>query len=71
MDIQKTIEDLISKFTSDKGLAEQFKKDPVETVKSLVGSALSTEELSTIVSAVKAKIGASSLKDKLGSLFGK
>ena len=71
MDIQKTVEELISKFTNDRKLTEQFKKDPAGTIKNLIGSAVSGDELNAIITAVKAKVNIDNIKDTLGSLFGK
>ena len=77
MDIKKIITDLIAKFTSDAGLLAKFKKDPIGTVKGMVGGDASESDLTKIADGVKAGLGpdvlkdaAGGLKDKLGGLLG-
>ena len=77
MDIKKIISELIAKFTSDAGLLPKFRKDPLDTVKSLVGGEVSAADLGKIADGVKTgldagglKEAAGGLKDKLGGLLG-
>lgn len=67
MDIKAIIADLIEKITKDSSLKEKFEKDPVETVKGLAGN-LPADKIGEVVEGVTAKLGASSLGDKLGGI---
>ena len=73
MDIKEMIEKVVSSVTGDGALMENFKKDPMATVKSLLGSIdLDNEAISKIVEGVKAKISVdklSGIAGKLGGLF--
>ena len=79
MDIQKLISQVLSSLTTDSGLLEKFKKNPLETVQGLLGSLnLNKETLETIISGVTAKLNlddtlkdAKGMLDSLGGLFGK
>ena len=79
MDLQKIISDLVSKLTGNSSLIEKFKKNPLETIKSLLGSInLDSDQLKTVVDGVSAKINiedavkqGSGFLTKLKGLFGK
>ncbi|MBO4584537.1 MAG: hypothetical protein IKZ81_02535 [Clostridia bacterium] len=65
MDIEKTI----AKITGDKSLVENFKKDPVAAVKSVVGS-VPPEVIDKIVDGVKAKIASDKVSGALDAVKG-
>ena len=67
MDIKGKIDDIVKKLKSDKGLMDNFKKDPISTVEGLVGVDLPNDQVEKIADGSKAKISL----DKLGGLFGK
>ncbi len=71
MDIKAEIEKLLTKLKSDPELMEKFKKDPMGTVKSLLGGVIPEEQLDKIVDAVKAKISTEKLADTVQGLLGK
>ena len=72
MDIKEIVTELVQKITGDNDLVAKFKKDPIGTVKGLLGSVdLNNEQLSGIVEAVKAKLNLDSVSDLVGGLFGK
>lgn len=74
MDIKAMIEKAVASITGDKTKLEAFKKDPVGTVKGVIGSTVSNDVVNQVVSAVKAKISGDSISGalgKLGGLFGK
>lgn len=75
MDIKEIISDVVGKISGNKNLIKKFKKDPLGTVKSLIGTIdLPDGALNTIVDAVKAKINlkdAGNLLGKIKDLFGK
>ncbi len=74
MDIKKIVEDIVDKLQANEGLKDLFMKDPVAALEKLTGIDLPDEQLDGVVAAVKAKLGASELGEKLkglGGLFGK
>ncbi len=56
LDIKEKIEQVVARIKSDAGLKEQFKKDPVKAVESVLGVDLPDEAVKKIVAEVKAKI---------------
>lgn len=74
MDLKEQIEKLVASITKDNGLKDKFLKDPVATVKELVGDKIPADAIDKIVTGVKAKLTGDQLKgavDGLGKLFGK
>ncbi len=74
MDIKEQFEKLVGSITKDNGLKDKFLKDPVATVKELVGDKVPADATDNIVTGVKAKLTGDQLKgavDGLGKLFGK
>ena len=75
MDIKAKITELVEKIKADSSLTAKFQKDPVGTVKGLLGGIdLPTEQLEKIVDGIKAKISLDKLGDlgnALGGLLGK
>ncbi len=74
MDVKAEIEKLVGTITKDSALKDKFLKDPVATVKSLVGDKIPTDTIDNIVAGVKSKIAGDKLKgaaDSIGKLFGK
>lgn len=65
MNIKQLIEDVVGKVTKDKTLIEDFKKNPLETIKSLVDVDLSKDQLNQIVEGVKAKVSLDQAKGVL------
>ncbi len=70
MDIKKIVEDIVDKLQSDDGLKDLFMKDPVSALEKLTGIDLPNDQLDGVVAAVKAKLGAADLGDKLKGLGG-
>lgn len=74
MDIKATIERAVSSIVGDKSKVEAFKKDPVGTVKSVIGGAVSNDVINQVVTAVRAKLAGNAVSGvigKIGGLFGK
>ncbi len=79
MDLQKIISDLLGKLKLDTSLLDKFKKNPIETIKSLLGGVdLDADQLKTVADGITAKLGVDDavkkgggLLAKLKSLFGK
>ncbi len=77
MDIKETIQNAVEKITKDQSLIELFKKNPVSAVEKVIGKDLPDDVINNVISAVKAKLGASSvadaadkIKDGISGLFG-
>lgn len=75
LDIQAKINDLVKKISDNGDLLAKFKKDPVTTVKDLIGNLdISSDTINTIVEGVKAKLNldeAKGVMNKLKGLFSK
>lgn len=65
-DIKKQITEMVEKVTRDEKLMEQFKKDPMKAVESVLGVDLPDDAVKKVVDGVKAKITA----DKVGDIAG-
>lgn len=71
--IKEKIEEIVKKLTENKDLLENFKKNPVKTVETLLGIDLPDDTIEKIVDGVKAKITLDKLedlKDDLGGALG-
>lgn len=68
MDVKEQIEKLVGFITKDNALKDKFLKDPLGTVKELVGDKVPADAIDKIVTGVKAKITGDQLKDAVGGL---
>ena len=68
MDIGNIVKDLLEKFDVDEQLKEKFLKNPVDTIKSLIGDKIPEDQIESIVEAVKVKLGVDNVGDVLGKL---
>ena len=68
--IKEKIEEIVKKLTENKDLLENFKKNPVKTVETLLGIDLPDETIEKIVEGVKAKITLDKLDDLKDNLGG-
>ena len=66
MDSKAEITKVVEKITKDEKLMDQFKKDPVKAVESVIGVDLPDDMIKKVVDGVKAKISV----DKLGDIAG-
>lgn len=71
MDIKEKIEELVNKVKNDKDFGDDFKKDPVKAVESVLGIDLPDEQIEKVIDGVKAKISLDDIGDKIGDLFDK
>ena len=71
MDIKEKIEELVSKIKNDKDFGNDFKKDPVKAVESVLGIDLPDEQIEKVIDGVKSKIKLDDIGDKIGDLFDK
>ncbi|MBR3423815.1 MAG: hypothetical protein IKG80_04930 [Clostridia bacterium] len=63
MDIKAEIEKAVAKITGDNSKIDAFKKDPVGTVKSVLGAGAAKDLIDKVVSAVKAALGSGGIGD--------
>ena len=72
MDIKEQIKKMVEKITSDKEVQEQFQKEPVKALESVLGVDLPDEMIEQVIQGVKAKLTADKLSDaakKIKKLF--
>lgn len=70
--IQELIDQVVEKLTGNKNTVAQFKKDPMGTVKKILGNIdLDNDVLEKIVEAVKGKINMDELTKNAGGILGK
>lgn len=71
VDIQKYVEQIVSKLTGDKSLLAGFQKDPIAMVKNLLGNVnLDDNLIKSIVDAVKGKINLDDAAGKAKGILG-
>ena len=70
MDIKAKIEEVIGKIQNDKDFAAKFQQDPVKAVEGVVGVDLPDDQVNAVIDAVKAKVAAGGMMDKLSGLLG-
>jgi len=68
MDIKEKINEIVEKITKDKALQEQFQKEPIKAVESILGVDLPDDMIEKIVEGVKGKITVDKLSEAVGSL---
>ena len=68
MDIKAEITKVVDKVTKDEKLMDQFKKNPVKAVESVIGVDLPDDMIKKVVDGVKAKISVDKLGDIAGNL---
>ena len=74
MNVKEKIEELVGKIKNDASLQEQFKKDPVKAVESLLGVDLPDDTVKQIADSIKLKLAGDNVQgavDKVKNLFGK
>ena len=67
MDIKEQIEKIVDRIKNDDDLREQFQKEPIKAVESVLGIDLPDDVIQKVVEGVKAKISV----DKIGGIFKK
>ena len=69
--ISDNIKNIVNKIKNDKNFEKEFKNNPVKAVGGILGVDLPDDKIMQIVDAIKAKISADDVKDKIGDIFGK
>lgn len=69
--ISDNIKNIVNKIKNDKNFEKEFKNNPVKAVEGIIGVDLPDDKIMQIVDAIKAKISADDVKDKIGDIFGK
>jgi len=68
MDIKAKIEEIVGKIKADPALMAKFKEDPVKAIEGVLGVDLPDDMVNSVVTGVKAKMSADSLKGALGNV---
>ena len=68
MDVKEQIKKAVEKISKDKGLQEQFKREPVKALENVLGVDLPDEIIDQVVQGVKEKLTADKASDALGKL---
>lgn len=69
--ISDNIKNIVNKIKNDKNFEKEFKNNPVKAVEGIIGVDLPDDKIMQIVDAIKVKISADDVKDKIGDIFGK
>lgn len=70
MDVKEQITKAVDKITKDKKLQEQFQKDPVKALESVIGVDLPDDVVEQVVQGVKAKLMTDKVSGAMDSLKG-
>lgn len=70
MDIKEQINSVVEKVTKDEAFKEQFTKEPIKAVESVIGVDLPDDVINNVIEGVKAKISVNKIGDALGSIKG-
>lgn len=70
MDVKEQVKNAVEKITKDKELREQFQRDPVKALESVLGVDLPDDMIEQVVSGVKAKLTADKVSDTVDALKG-
>ncbi len=68
MDIKEKIESVVEKVKNDDNFKEQFSKEPIKAVESVIGVDLPDDVIEKVIDGVKAKVSMDSIGDALGSI---
>lgn len=70
MDVKEQITKMVERISKDKGLQEQFQKEPVKALESVLGVDLPDEIVDKVIQGVKAKLTADKVSGAVDSLKG-
>lgn len=67
-DVKEKIEELAERIQNDKHILDNFQKDPIRTIESLIGIDLPDDQLKPLVAGIKTKLAAAGASDLLGGI---
>lgn len=70
MDIKEQIKKAVDGITKDKKLQEQFQKEPVKALESVLGVDLPDDVINQVIQGVKAKLTVDNVSDAVDTLKG-
>ena len=70
MDVKEQITKAVDKLTKDKGLQEQFRREPVKALEIILGVDLPDDIVNQVIQGVKAKLTADKVSDSADALKG-
>lgn len=68
MDIKAQVNEIVEKVTKDEKIKEQFQKDPVKAVESVIGVDLPDDIVDQVIKAVQGKIATDKLSGAMDSI---
>ena len=70
MDIKEQIKKAVDSISKDKKLQEQFQKEPVKALESVLGVDLPDDVINQVIQGVKAKLTMDNVSDAVGAIKG-
>ncbi|MDE5892868.1 MAG: hypothetical protein K2H45_08105 [Acetatifactor sp.] len=70
MDIKEQVKKAVDSISKDKKLQEQFQKEPVKALESVLGVDLPDDVVNQVVQGVKAKLTMDNVSDAVGAIKG-
>ncbi len=70
MDVKEQIKKAVDSISKDKKLQEQFQKDPVKALESVLGVDLPDDVINQVIQGVKAKLTADNVSDAVDAVKG-
>ncbi len=70
MDIKEQIKKAVESISKDKKLQEQFQKEPVKALESILGVDLPDDAINQVIQGVKAKLTVDNVSDAVDALKG-
>ena len=67
-DVKEKIQELAERIQNDKHILDNFQKDPIRTIESLIGIDLPDDQLKPLVAGIKTKLAAAGASDLLGGI---
>ncbi|GFH95185.1 hypothetical protein IMSAGC003_01721 [Lachnospiraceae bacterium] len=70
MNLKEQITKMVESISKDKNLREQFKKEPVKALESVLGVDLPEDVIEQVIAGVKAKLTADNVSDAVDTIKG-
>ena len=68
MNLKEQITKMVESISKDKNLQEQFKKEPVKALESVLGADLPADVIEQVIAGVKAKLTADNVSDAVDTI---